>query len=94
MGNPRILKEPIDGHYGYYMELDTAKQYCAQEDAHWHLCKNGRRIGQISYRGVWTEYPPTDVSRQVIKEAERLTDKYSDRIYEYYFYNKENGADY
>ncbi len=93
MGNPNRLKEDLD-EYGYYMEIDIAKQYCAQEEAHWHLCKNGRRIGQISYKGVWTEYPSTDVPRSVVKEAERLTERLSDKIYEAYFYNKVNGADY
>ncbi|MBP5674716.1 hypothetical protein J6W91_00085 [Candidatus Saccharibacteria bacterium] len=93
MGNPRTLKVSLD-EYGYYMELDTAKQYCAQEAPHWHLCKNGRRIGQISYDGYWTTYPSTDASSSIIKEAERLTSQYRSEIIEYYNYNKENGADY
>ena len=93
MGNPRTLRVNLNEH-GYRMELDTAKQYCAQEPPHWHLCKNGIRVGQISADGLWTEYPSTDVSRRAIEEAESLTRSYRSEIIEYYNYNKENGADY
>ena len=93
MGYPRTLKINLN-EYGYYMELDIAKQYCAQEAPHWHLCKNGRRIGQISADGYWTTYPSTDANSSVIKEAENLTRQYRSEIIESYNYNKENGADY
>ncbi len=93
MGYPKPLKINLS-EYGYYMELDTAKQYCAQEQPHWHLCKNGKRIGQISASGSWTSYPSTDANSKIIKEAEQLTSQYRPTIIEYYNYNKENGADY
>lgn len=91
--NPKKLKVDLK-EYGYRMELDIAKQYCAQEPPHWHLCKNGTRIGQISADGYWTSYPSTDANSKVIEEAEDLTREYRYKIIEYYNYNKENGADY
>lgn len=93
MGVPKELRVDLSD-YGYRMVLDTAKQYCAQEDPHWHLCKNGKRVGQISAYGTWTKYPSTDVSSRAIREAEDLTSQYSSTIIEYYNYNKVNGADY
>ena len=56
MGYPRTLKINLN-EYGYYMELDVSKADCNRESAHWHLCKNGRRIGQISTYGIWASYP-------------------------------------
>lgn len=92
MGNPRTLKVSLK-EYGYYMELDTRKSDCNFERTpHWHLCKNGRRIGQISAYGSWTSTP--DVSSSIRKEAEELTSMYSSTICEYYAYNAENGADF
>ena len=92
MGYPIVLHEPLD-EYGYYMENDTAKQYCTRGEApHWHLCKNGRRIGQISASGVWADRP-YDVNSSIIREAERITSRMSSRITEAYYYNAENGAD-
>lgn len=92
MGSPRTLKVPLD-EYGYYMELDTSRWDCSRESAHWHLCKNGRRIGQISVYGSWTEYPSTDASASIIREAEQLTSRYSSEIRDGYEYNRVNGAD-
>ena len=90
MGNPRVLKVPLQ-EYGYHMEVDVKKDDCNRENIHWHLCKNGNRIGQIDLRGVWTT-TPRDASSSIIKEAERLTFQYAGQIQECYLYNKENGA--
>ena len=91
MSNPRTLKRYLS-EYGYYMELDTSKSDCNRGSPHWHLCKNGRRIGQISAWGSWTSIP-TDISSSVRKEAEDMTAAYSSEINEYYNYNRVNGAD-
>lgn len=92
MSNPRTLKVPLK-EYGYYMELDTRSSDCNRERIpHWHLCRNGRRIGQISVYGSWASSP--DVSSSVRKEAEDLTDEYAPEITEYYDYNRLYGADY
>ena len=91
MGNPRTLKVNLN-EYGYYMELDVRKDDCNRESAHWHLCKNGRRIGQISAYGTWTSRPAE--SSSIIREAEELTRSYSSTIIEYYDYNRVNGAGY
>jgi hypothetical protein len=74
------------------MEVDVRKSDCNFESAHWHLCKNGRRIGQISAYGSWTRTP--DVSSSIRKEAEELTSLYSSEIIDCYDYNRINGADY
>ena len=89
--NPRIFKKDLS-EYGYSMEVDVKKDDCNREAAHWHLCKNGRRIGQIMVpRCVWTELP-SDCSRRVIAEAEELTREYADEIESVYNYNRLNGA--
>ena len=93
MGYPKTLKENLSS-YGLYMELDTAKQYCAQEPPHWHLCKNGKRIGQIFTNGLWKDHEPEDVNKSTLREIVDLTLRLADKITEYYYYNKENGSDY
>ena len=92
MENPIKLKVPLD-EYGYYMELDVKKDDCRRgEEPHWHLCKNGSRIGQISASGSWASYPSTDASSSIIKEAESLTRQYRSDIISGYCHNAENGA--
>ncbi len=91
MAYPKTLRVSLS-EYGYYMEVDTAKQYCTREAPHWHLCKSGRRIGQISYSGSWTDRP-YDVNSSIIREAEDITRRYSSEIYDAYQYNAVNGAD-
>ena len=90
MGYSRTLKINLN-EYGYYMELDVSKADCNRESAHWHLCKNGRRIGQISTYGIWASYPAE--SSSIIREAEELTRQYSSIIEEYYAHNRLYGAD-
>ena len=91
VSNPRRFEKSLS-EYGYHMEVDTRKSDCNRESAHWHLCKNGRRIGQISPYGSWTSYP--DVSSSIRKEAEALTSTYASDIVSCYEYNRENGSDY
>lgn len=91
MSTPKRLQVYLS-EYGYTMELDTKKDDCNREGAHWHLCKNGRRIGQITPWGSWTS-TPTGVSASIRKEAEDMTAAYSREISDYYNYNRENGAD-
>ena len=90
MGYPKTLKVDLN-EFCYYMELDVSKADCNREEAHWHLCKRGMRIGQISAYGSWTQYPSE--SSSIIREAEDLTRRYSSTISEYYNYNRTNGAD-
>lgn len=90
MGNPIRLR--IDITDGYYMELDVSKSDCNREEAHWHLCKHGNRIGQISYYGSWTK-KPSEANSYIIREAEELTSQNSSDILNYYNHNKKNGAD-
>ena len=87
---PRTLKVDLN-EYGYYMELDVSRADCNREAAHWHLCKNGVRIGQISTYGTWASYPRERSS--IINEAELLTSQYSSTIEEYYDHNRMYGAD-
>ena len=91
MSNPERLEVSLS-EYGYRMEIDLCKWDCSREEAHWHLCKNGRRIGQISAYGSWTS-KPSDVSSAIIREAESLTARYSSEIIRVYNHNRENGAD-
>ena len=91
MSNPEKLRVELS-EYGYYMEIDLGKWDCSREEAHWHLCKNGRRIGQINSYGSWTS-KPSDVNSAIIREAENLTAQYSPEIRRVYNYNRENGAD-
>lgn len=91
MSNPKTLKVSL-AEFGYYMEVDVSKWDCSREPVHWHLCKNGKRIGQIWVSSMtWKELP--DVSSSIEKEARRLTQSYSSEITAIYHYNKENGAD-
>ena len=91
MSNPRRFEQRLD-EYGYHMEVDISKWDCNREGVHWHLCKNGQRIGQIWVPSItWKEIPP--VSSSILKEAEKLTQIYSDEIIDTYLYNKDNGAD-
>lgn len=91
MGYPRRFEQPLK-EYGYKMEVDIRKWDCHREPIHWHLCKNGQRIGQIWVpSATWEDIPP--VSSSIMKEAEELTRRYSSEITDTYLYNKENGAD-
>lgn len=92
MVSPRTLKIRLDKD-GYYMELDDEIQSYTEEDAHWYLCKKGEKLAQIGYKGFWVNYPSPDVPRSVIEEAEDLTDKFSETIFDYYFFNKDYVAD-
>ncbi len=93
MGYPERFEKPISGHDGYKMEVDTCKWDCSREAVHWHLCKNGQRVGQIWVASVtWAkEVPP--VGSAIVREAENLTRRYSSEIASTYLYNKENGSD-
>ena len=76
---------------GYAMEVDVIRDDCRREPAHWHLTKNGRRIGQIWVDSCrWASTP--DAPRWVIDEAESKTSSYSSEIKEVYRYNAEYGA--
>lgn len=89
MENPRRFEITLSSS-SYHMEVDLKKDDCKRESAHWHLCKNGRRIGQISTSGYWASVPSE--SSSIIREAEQLTRTYASTIEEVYRYNAENGA--
>ncbi len=93
MGSPKILRVPLK-ELGYYMNLDIAKIYCKEDSAHWHLCKNGIQIGEIRYDGRWTDMLPVYIPESVLREAEMLTKANANKIYNYYYHNQEDGADY
>ncbi|MBP5512092.1 hypothetical protein J6X90_01765 [Candidatus Saccharibacteria bacterium] len=77
---------------GYYMEVDTKKDNCKHEPAHWHLCKDGRKVGKISVPGcVWSELP-SDCTGDVINEAKEVTVNNLEEIESVYKYNSLNGA--
>ena len=88
---PRELRIDLSNG-GYYMEVDTKKDDCRRESAHWHLCKDGRMVGKISVPGcVWTELP-ADCTGDVINEAKEVTVQNLDEIESVYKYNSLNGA--
>ena len=89
MGTPCTLQVPLKED-GYCMVLDTARKQCMEELPHWHLYKNGAKIGQISWNGRWQEIPSADNS--VLKEAEESTIEYSKQIREFYYRNRMYGS--
>ena len=90
--SPKKLNSDFS-EYGYSMELDIRKRDCNSGEApHWHLCHKGRRIGKIFTDGQWAASP--EVSPFIIREAERLTKRFSDTIKDYYAYNAEHGEDF
>ena len=87
--NPRRFEITLSSS-SYHMEVDVNRDDCNREGAHWHLCQNGRRIGQISAYGSWSSTP--DVSASIRREAEDLTSRYRSEIEDTYNWNRENGA--
>ena len=90
MENPRRFEKRLSSSSAYHMEVDLKKDDCKREGPHWHLCKNGRRIGQIFTNGYWASTPSE--SSSIIHEAEQLTSTYAYDIESTYNYNAENGA--
>ena len=90
--NPRRFEKTLKSSSSYHMEVDVNKDDCNREGAHWHLCQNSRRIGQISVYGTWASIP--DVSASIRREAEELTSEYRSEIESAYNWNRENGAGY
>lgn len=91
MGYPMRFEQDLK-EYGYSMEVDIKKDDCNRERPHWHLCKNGRRIGQIWVSSVTWESLP-DVGKSIREEAEDFTRRYSDDITKAYLNNQKFGAE-
>lgn len=91
VGNPKRFEVTLRSSSSYKLKVDVTKDDCNREQTpHWHLCKDGERIGQINIYANWTSEP--DVSSKIRLEAEDLTIKYSKEIGEIYAYNRVNGA--
>ena len=90
--SPERFEKPLRASSSYHMEVDLAKDDCNREAPHWHLCQNGRRIGQIFTYGSWASTP--DVSASIRNEAEELTRTWRDEIESAYNHTREHGAGY
>ena len=90
--SPERFKVTLSTSSSYHMEVDVNKDDCNREGPHWHLCKDGRRIGQIFTYGSWASTP--DVSASIQREAEQLTSTYRYDIERAYNHNREHGAGY
>ncbi len=90
MSSPRRYEQSLGS--GYKLEVDVIRDDCRREPAHWHLCKNGRRVGQIWVDSCRFESTPSDVPRSIINEALRVTSRNSSEIKAAYKYNSENGS--
>lgn len=83
---PKTLRVKVN-EYGLTMEVDTVKGLC-QTPPHWHLCKNGKPIAQISAEGKWTMSPEgIGIGTVYIKKAERLTAENRSKLIEAYEHN-------
>lgn len=90
---PKLLRVRLFSDRSYYMEVDTKKRNCTKdEQPHWHLCRHGKRIGQITVWGVWKVFP--DVAPEVKREAEILTVRNAPEIFNFYYYNASYGYDF
>lgn len=90
MPSPRTLKVELETH-GYYMEIETSKDECSRERTpHWYLCSKKGREGSITVYRNWIKEPI--VSREVKKEAEKLTAVYAPVICELYDHNRIHGS--
>ena len=89
--SPRVLKIDLSEN-GYYMEVDVNKDECKRENAHWHLCKDGKQIGRIDVpRCVW-RILPDEYPRCVIEEAGNLTRLHAEEIQSIFEFNRLNGV--
>ena len=83
---PRTFEVPLTVP-GYSLRLDVRRADCdSYKEPHWHLCRDGRKIGSISVFGEWKEIT-LDVKRSIREEAERLTKLYAERISQDYRHN-------
>lgn len=83
---PRTFEVPLTVP-GYSLRLDVHRADCASyKEPHWHLCKEGRKVGSISVFGEWKEIT-FDIKRSIREEAEQLTKLYAERISQDYRHN-------
>ena len=82
---PKYFSVRLTAH-GYHMEINTQKDDCNNVLPHWHLFNRTTKIGSITTCGNWLDKP--DMTPDIQKEAEELTDMYGNIISEIYTFNR------
>ena len=77
----------------YSIEVDVKKDDCRREAAHCHVCRNGRRVGQVFLSSCTFSSAPSDIPYSVQADILNYISRISSDIEYAYEYYRNYGAD-